>query len=328
MTAGVAMACRMVAVSLGLGLALSGCSAAPGGSPPPAGSSGGASSTSSSSSGGSTSSSGGGAGDYTAFGNEMPVSIRGYSGDAMEPFVSRDGTYLFFNNSNDPSVNTDLFYAVRIDGLNFQFQGPIQGANSAALDGVASLDTNGNFYFVSTRSYASSLSTLHTAPFSGGALGTVSLVQGVSLLTAGQVNFDAEISGDGNTLWFNDGNYASGSLTAASIVVADRQGAGFVRRPDSATILQSVNAGGLNYAPDISSDGLELFFTRWDPAVPGATPAIYRVARTSLTAPFAAPQRVAVATGFVEATSLSADGRFIYYHKRDNGQFRIFRAER
>jgi len=328
MTPGVAMACRVVAVSLGLGLALSGCSAAPGGSPPPAGSSGGASSTSSSSSGGSTSSSGGGAGDYTAFGNEMLVSIRGYSGDAMEPFVSRDGTYLFFNNSNDPSVNTDLFYAVRIDGLNFQFQGQIQGANSAALDGVASLDTNGNFYFVSTRSYASSLSTIHTAQFSGGALGTVSLVQGVSLLTAGQVNFDAEISADGNTLWFDDGNYASGSLSAAAIVVADRQGVAFVRRPDNATILQNVNAGGLNYAPDISPDGLELFFTRWDPAVPGTTPAIYRSARTSLAAPFAAPQRVAVATGFVEAASLSADGHFLYYHKRDNGQFRIFRAER
>lgn len=322
------MVCRLVAVSLGLGMALSGCSAAPGGSTPTGSSSGGASSTSSSSSGGSTSSSGGGAGDYAAFGNEMPVTIMGYSGEAMEPFLSRDGTYLFFNNSNDPSVDTDLFYAVRIDGLNFQFQGPIQGANSAALDAVASLDVNGNFYFVSTRSYASSLSTIHTAQFSGGALGPVSLVQGVSLLTAGQVNFDAEISADGNTLWFDDGTYAGGPLSAANIVVADRQGAAFVRRSDSATILQSVNSGGLNYAPDISSDGLELFFTRWDRLTPGAVPAIYRAARTSASAPFAMPQRVSVATGFVEAASLSADGHFLYYHKRDNGQFRIFRAER
>lgn len=328
MTLGLATVWRAVAAALGLGLALSACGAASGGASLPSGSSGGASSTSSSSSGGSTSSSGGGAADYTAFGNEMPVTIRGYSGDAMEPFLSRDGTYLFFNNSNDPSVNTDLFYAVRIDGLNFQFQGPIQGANSAALDGVASLDTNGNFYFVSTRSYTTSLSTIHTAQFSGGALGTVLLVQGVSLLTAGQVNFDAEISADGNTLWFDDGNYGSGSLAAASIVVADRQGTVFVRRADSATILQNVNSGGLNYAPDISPDGLELFFTRWDSAVPGTTPAIYRSARTSLAASFAPPQRVAVAQGFVEAASLSADGHFLYYHKRDNGQFKIFRAER
>jgi len=32
--------------------------------------------------------------DYTALGNPELVTFIGYSGDAMEPFVSRDETYL------------------------------------------------------------------------------------------------------------------------------------------------------------------------------------------------------------------------------------------
>jgi hypothetical protein len=40
------------------------------------------------------------------FANPQRVTIRGYSDDAMEPFLTRDDKYLFFNNSNDPQVNT------------------------------------------------------------------------------------------------------------------------------------------------------------------------------------------------------------------------------
>jgi hypothetical protein len=41
--------------------------------------------------------------------------------DAMEPFISKDGQYLFFDNRNDPYVNTDLFYAARLDEAPFIF---------------------------------------------------------------------------------------------------------------------------------------------------------------------------------------------------------------
>lgn len=34
------------------------------------------------------------------FGDPKRVEIIGYRGDAMEPFISRDGAYLFFNNLN------------------------------------------------------------------------------------------------------------------------------------------------------------------------------------------------------------------------------------
>ena len=74
------------------------------------------------------------------FTNPQRVTIRGYNGEAMEPFLTRDGKYLFFNNSVDPQVNTNLHWAGRIDDLIFQCQGGIGGINTGALEGVPSLD--------------------------------------------------------------------------------------------------------------------------------------------------------------------------------------------
>ncbi len=266
---------------------------------------------------------------YTAFSEPIPVTISGYSGDAMEPFISKDGQYLFFNDRNDPSVDTNLYYASRIDDQTFTFLGPLPGANSAALDAVASLDTLGNFYFVSTRSYATTLSTLYSGVFDAGGVTGVALVPGVSRQQMGIVNFDAEISADGQTLWFDDGQYsAGGTLQSASIVTAKRQGATFVRDPASPMQLAAVNASGLDYAPSISVDGLELFFTRIDSTTSGATPAIYRTSRTDVNAAFATPQLVSAASGFVEAPSLSADGHRLYFHKLVNGTYGIYCLER
>jgi hypothetical protein len=259
---------------------------------------------------------------YDAFSNPTPVTITGYSGDAMEPFISKDGQYLFFNNRNDPSVDTNLYYASRVDDQTFTLLGSIPGANSPQLDAVASLDTLGNFYFISTRSYSTSLSTVYSGPFTAAGLGSVGVVQGVSPQKSGIVNFDAEISADGQTLWFDDGDYSTGSLTAASIVIANHEGATFVRNANSASLLATVNNSDMNYAPNISVDGLELFFTRASRAA-GSTPAIYRAIRTDTNSAFGAPELVTGATGFVEASSLSADGHLLYFHKLVNGTFVI-----
>jgi len=265
---------------------------------------------------------------YTAFGNPVAVTINGYTGDAMEPFISKDGQYLFFNNRNDPSVNTDLFYASRVDDQTFTFLGPLPNVNSPELDAVSSLDTLGNFYFVSTRNYSTTLSTIYSGQFTATGVNNIALVQGISLDKPGWVNFDAEISADGQTLWFNDGQYSSaGVLQAASIVIATRQGSSFTRDPSGAALLASVNASGLNYAPDISEDGLELFFTRLDISR-SATPAIYRATRPDAASAFGVPELVSAATGFVEAPSLSADGRLLYFHKLVNGTFRLYCVRR
>ncbi|MFI4933343.1 MAG: TolB family protein [Caulobacterales bacterium] len=269
--------------------------------------------------------------DDTAFHDPRPVTIRGYDGDAMEPFITKDGRYLLFNNRNDPPEKTDLFYARRIDDRAFQFKGEIKGANSPALDGVASLDSAGTLYFVSTRSYAQSFSTLYRAGFKDGVASGVEIVPGVSPQVPGMVNFDAEISGDGQTLYFVDGDFrgAGPKPAAARIVVARRDGDRFDRVAGGERLLAAVNSDGLDYAPSISEDGLELFFTRLDrDASSRPRVAILRAARLDTSAPFGPPQRVAAADGFVEAPSLSADARRLYFHKRVGDRFVIFEAER
>jgi Tol biopolymer transport system component len=154
-------------------------------------------------------------------------------------------------------------------------------------------------------------------------------VASVSRQQGGSVNFDAEISADGQTLWFDDGQYSSSDvLQAARIAVANRQGAGFVRQASSAVLLGAVNAVGLNYAPSISVDGLELFFTRVDSTTSGASPAIYRSTRPDPSSAFGPVALLAAASGFVEAPSLSADGRLLYFHKLMNGTFFIQVAQR
>jgi hypothetical protein len=77
----------------------------------------------------------------------------------------------------------------------------------------------------------------------------------------------------------------------------------------------------LTYAASISGNGLELFFTRDDPA--GGQPGIYRAVRKRLGKPFGHVQRVAAVTGFAEAPSLSADGSTLYYHLLVGSQFQI-----
>ena len=267
--------------------------------------------------------------EYHGFGAEQRVAIRGYAGDAMEPFITRDGRYLFFNNRNDPRIDTNLHYAERVDDLTFDYRGELQGANSPVLDAVPSMDRDGNLYFISTRSYAQTLSTLYRGRFRAGAVSGVELVAGVSLGRRGMLVFDAEISPGGEALFLVDGEFAGGSdPKSADIAVAVREGAGFRRHPASAEFMRNVNTGALEYAPSISADLLELFFTRAQSVAGSVQVAIYRSYRASREAPFSVPERVAAISGLVEAPSLSGDGRSLYYHKREGSRFVIYRVAR
>lgn len=263
---------------------------------------------------------------FGVFTNPQPLTIEGYSQDAMEPFVSPDGNYLFFNNSNS-APDTNLYYATPVDetGLTFQFQGEIGGVNSTFLDAVASMDVNNTFYFVSNRSYAQTFSTIYWCTFSDGSCSGVAIVPGISKLTPGDVNFDACISPDGSTLYFDDGVYtAGGDLLSASISMARRAGSQFARVENSARIMRKINMHGLNYAPDISKSGLEFFFTRFE----GTLPAIYTATRAKISKPFGKPRKIEAITGFAEAPALSPDEKSLYYHENVNGTFVIFRVTR
>ena len=262
---------------------------------------------------------------FTEFANPQRVTILGYSDHAMEPFITPDGRYLLFNNSNDPAVDTNLHYAEYVSDLTFTYRGEIAGANTAELEGVPTMDAAGNLYFVSTRSYPQTLSTIYQAQFVDGAVSGVALVAGISKQILGQVNFDVEISPDGNFMYFVDGLFSGQPVPdAANLVLAVRTDNGFEREPASPAIFANVNTAALEYAAAISAKGKELFFTR----LVGVQSAIYHAWRLTTDAPFGEPQRIDVIDGFVEAATLSADGRRLYYHKRDGALFVIYRVTR
>jgi Tol biopolymer transport system component len=263
------------------------------------------------------------------FGPPERVTIVGYLGDTMEPFITRDGRYLLFNNRNDPPEKTDLFYAERIDGHTFRFRGPLTGANSPALDAVASVDCRGVMYFFSNRSYDRTLSTIYRARFRAGNVSGVQLVPGVSSRRPGAVNFDAEISPDGRTLYVVESQFdpATRQPAFARIEIYDRHGDRFARDAHSEEMMAAVNTERLQYAPSISADGRELFFTSPDDENGGA-PTMFRSVRADDHSPFGPPTRLAAAAGFVEAPSLSIDGRSLYYHAMRGGHFVVERLTR
>ena len=243
----------------------------------------------------------------------------------MEPFLSRDGRHLFFNNLNDPSVNTDIHHAERVDDLNFRYRGPLQGVNTPALEGVPTMDRDGNFYFVSTRSYAETLSTVYRGRFAGGRVSGVELVPQLSSRRPGIVNFDVEVSPDGATLYSVEGRFSGGPVPqSADLFIATRRGEGFARAANSDALLRNVNTDALEYAACISADGRTLFFTR----LVGGSAEIYISQRADAAAPFEKPKKLVAADGFVEAPTLSPDERSLYYHRRDGALFVIYRLTR
>jgi hypothetical protein len=263
--------------------------------------------------------------DYTAFSNPQRVEIVGYTDDAMEPFISRDGRYLLFNNSNAPGTDTNLHYAERVNDLVFNYRGLIDGVNTPALDGVPSLDDQGRLYFVSTQFYAQTLATLFRGQFSAGQVSSVELLAGLSEEIPGHLNFDAEISADGLTLVFVDGIFSGSAFPdAADLALAARDGAGFRRLDNSAELFAAINTENLEYAPCLSRNGLELFFSRYS----GGQFRIYRSTRWRSDAAFEAPQRVIAIDGFAEAPALSPDERSLYFHRQTGSRFEIFRVSR
>ena len=271
---------------------------------------------------------------YEGFSSPEQVSLAGYEGSAMEPEISPDGRYLLFNTSNVAPNIPQLELATRTGADAFEFDGPLpgEGVNEVGqLSGTPSLDREGDLYFVSPRFYAETLSTAFAGRFLAGSVSGVHPLEGISGETPGIVDFDVSVSPDGASIFASVGDYRTGSLSAAHIALYERSGAAFVPDPASAHLLHAVNrVGALDYAAAVSSDGLELFFTRAIPAKKGAKgqPAIYRAARSRTTKPFGHIQRVGAITGFAEAPSLSDDGGTLYYHALIAGAFRIMSVTR
>ncbi|NNJ89647.1 MAG: hypothetical protein HKP53_09610 [Eudoraea sp.] len=264
------------------------------------------------------------------FGSPQRVTVQGYDGQIMEPFLSRDGNILFFNNLNNPSVDTNLHWSTRINNTLFEYKGELQGVATESLEGVPTMDQNNTMYYVYTGDYFQTLQSIYTGNYSQGSLSNISAVENLSLNEPGWLNFDVEVSNDGQSLYFVDGLYdENGGPRQANFSIARKNGDEFQRDPNSATLLANINTDDLEYAAAISKDELELCFTRIIGAITVDSEAhIYIATRTSTTMPFSEPQEITEITGFVEGPTFSADDNGLYYHKKENSDFVLYYIEK
>jgi len=264
------------------------------------------------------------------------VEISGYDGSAMEPFISPDGRFLFFNNDNDPKVNTDLYFAERTGRLCFRYLGELPGVNSPALDAVPSMDAAGHFYFTTLRDYDRTMNSIYTGDFDGKRVSNVRPAPGnISPTTPGSVNMDTSISPDGRTLYISRALIFPGAPAPVKsvLMMATLGNGGFRIDDDSVRIMTNINTGALQYAPSISADGLELYFTRagrqrTELGALEPTVRIMVATRAAVNDPFGEPLALRALAGFVEAPSIALDKTEMFFHRKAGGKFIICRAAR
>ena len=264
--------------------------------------------------------------------NPRRVVIKDNPYNAMEPFITRDGKILFFNSytKDTPKSNKNIYYATRIDDVTFQFKGEVKGINSNEVDGVPTMDIHGNFYYVSTVDYnkKNNFSTVYKGKFINGEVLNISSLTELSLKKPGWLNMDVEISADGKTLYATQTLFKGKSWPIKSYFFsAQLEDGSFKIDEDSEIIFSSINTKYLEYAASITTDELELFFTRAD-VKNGPTFATYHTTRPNKSAAFKIPTKINAITGFSEAPAITNDGHLLYYHKNDDGRFYIYVLER
>lgn len=269
------------------------------------------------------------------FWGARPFAIQGFSGTAMEPYLSPDGNWLFWNNSHDPDEATLLHYGYRT-GLNqFVSRGPLTGINSTALDAGISIDADNNIFWTTTRDSVAGRAwrgKLEVGPGPtpvAAVTNTAPIAGDVKPVTANWYNMDTAICSDGTMMVFTDNFGTTPGTAVSTLKLAGRNiDQTFSRLVNSDTLLAACNTDGLNYAPSLSPDLMELYFTR--ASVMGAMPLVMVARRTSLVDAFGAPVPVDVTTGHSEAAVLSGDGKNMLWHKQAYGNtgFGLWWAQR
>jgi WD40-like Beta Propeller Repeat len=273
---------------------------------------------------------------YPSFGSEINVNVNNLSFDTMEPFISPDGNYLFFNNLND-GINTKLYYATRINDSTFTYVGELLGANQTTaphLDAVADMDSKANFYWTSTRNYPTELENLFHGKFNNGTVSLAGRVHGnFNKNIPGWLVMDHGISYDGQFLYYNnarfDGNKQCQGACETELGIAQKvNDSTFTKLSNSEAILKNINNPNyIYYAPCISSDNLELYFTRYlkEPITSSTVFEICVTVRDNPSGNFSNPKVLFsdVISDLIEAPTLTVDKNIIYYHRKINGSYKI-----
>lgn len=280
---------------------------------------------------------------YPSFGAETTVIINGLTFDAMEPFLSPDGTYLFFNNLND-GINTKLFYAIKEDDTTFTLVGELNGPNQMTtpyLDAVADMDSDSHFYWTSTRGYPDEPNNMFHGIFENGNVNNIGRVRGDFYRTGpGWLAMDHGISLDGQFLYFNNARFditqsegCSGPCETEMGVAKKINDTTFNKLPNGTEILRNINDMAYNfYAPCISGDHLELYYTRY-PTGPISAATQFEVCvavRNSQSDNFSVPEVLFSESigNLVEAPTLTVDKQIMYYHKKVGDTHKIFMRRR
>ncbi len=264
-----------------------------------------------------------------------PVTIQGYDGLTEDPYITSDGKYLLFDSAGSSNVPISLFYAKRIDYKTFSYVGKIQGAesgDSSKGQAAPAIDTAGNLYFLTGRSYAKDFASIWHGTFTDGVVTNLAPVVGISKKQYDWINMGATPSRDGKYLVFSDNGPRTATSTAlpagiSTVVIAAKNADGtFTRVANSADLMKNVNTvrgiSDFTYVAALSSDDLEIFFSAPGGADSNADPnkSIYVAGRASITEPFgvAAPLNTGLGggpAGLAEGSSISLDGKHFYYHK-------------
>ena len=265
------------------------------------------------------------------FGSPQRVTLQGYDGQIMEPFLSRDGSILFFNNLNNPLVDTNLHWSTRVNNTLFEYQGELQGVATESLEGVPSMDQNNTLYYVYTGDYFQTLQSIYSGTYSQGSMSNIAVVENLSLNEPGWLNFDVEVSNDGQSLYFVDGLYdENGGPRQANFSIARKIGNEFQRDPNSAMlnwqilILMILNTQLPFPKMNCNCALLELL----EPFRSIPKPISTLPSRTDTSMPFSEPQEITEITGFVEGPTFSANDNGLYYHKKENADFVLYYIEK
>ena len=194
------------------------------------------------------------------------VIIEGYHEDCMEPFISRDGKYIFFNNSNAANVKTHIHLAKRIDRTHFKYLGELAGAESTAKDMAPTMDNANNMFFTSLRSINADRQSIYVGTFAAEKVQSVktALPPRIFKRIPGWISMDCDITPDGKLLVVSRA-FFGGSLDfpeRSDLMLCDNVNGQWALNRYSDNMLAKLNTEALEYAPSINDNGLELYFTR------------------------------------------------------------------
>lgn len=265
------------------------------------------------------------------YGNDIKVTINGFTVDAMEPHISPDGNALFFNSLNSGGT-TSLYYAAKVNDSTFNLIGLMPVVNETVtpyLNAVASLDTADNFYWVSLRGYPADIHNLHRVRFATSGPTNFGRVYGNFNINApGYLIMDAAISYEGDYLYYCNAYFNScafGMPCSSRMGVAQKvNDSTFNYLPNTNSIFANVNdTNYIVYAPFVTPDGLELYFSRALIGVP-QTEICVSVRSNTLSA-FSTPTTMITSLNNTpEAPTLTTNKNVLYYHKKSGGVFTIF----